>query len=210
MDKSYWNAFYAENKGINAPSLFARWVMEQIGKGRKLVDMGCGNGRDSVFFMQNGMEVYGVDASDVATEHIAQEYSGKIHVENEDFVTYLGEKKEEFDYLYSRFTIHAILEEEQKICIRNACRALKPGGKFFIEVRCTKDELFGKGTLVAKNTYFYNGHNRRFIEKEELLSDLRKENFVIEYAEEKTGFAPFGGTDPVVLRVTAVKERGGK
>ena len=144
--------------------------------------------------------------SDVATEHITRSYPGKIHVENKDFVNYLGEMKEEFDYLYSRFTIHAIREEEQKICIQNAYRAIKPGGEFFIEVRCTKDELFGKGTLVAKNTYFYNGHNRRFVEKEELLSDLREQNFIIEYAEEKTGFAPFEDTDPVVLRVIAAKK----
>lgn len=206
MDKTYWNTFYAENKVINAPSLFARWILERVEKGKKIVDMGCGNGRDSIFFMENGMKVYAVDASDVATEHITRSYPGKIHVENKDFVNYLGEMKEEFDYLYSRFTIHAIREEEQKICIQNAYRAIKPGGEFFIEVRCTKDELFGKGTLVAKNTYFYNGHNRRFVEKEELLSDLREQNFIIEYAEEKTGFAPFEDTDPVVLRVIAAKK----
>lgn len=206
MDKPYWNTFYAENKGIDEPSLFARWIMEQIEKGKKLVDMGCGNGRDSIYFMKNGMVVYAVDVSDVAVEHIAQGYSGKVIVENKDFVEYLGEKEEEFDYLYSRFTIHAISQEEQTVCIQNAYRAIKQGGKFFVEVRCTKDELFGKGTLVAKNTYFYNGHNRRFIEKEELLSDLRMQNFRIEYAEEKTGFAPFGETDPIVLRVIAVKE----
>lgn len=205
MDKSYWNTFYAENKGVNEPSLFAKWIMGQVEKGKKIVDMGCGNGRDSIFFMENGMDVYAVDASDVATEHIAQCYSGKIHVENKDFVNYLGEKEEEFDYLYSRFTIHAILEEEQKVCIQNAYKALNSGGKIFIEVRCTKDELFGKGTLVAKNTYFYNGHNRRFIEKEELERELENSGFMVEYAEERTGFAPFGDTDPIVLRIIAVK-----
>ena len=57
--------------------------------------------------------------------------------------------------------------------------------KFFIEVRCVKDELFGKGTLVAKNTYFYNGHNRRFIEKEELAQQLTETGFQVIYAEEK-------------------------
>lgn len=206
MDKSYWNTFYADNKAVDEPSLFAQWTMEQLERKKKIVDMGCGNGRDSIFFMKNDMEVYAVDASDVATAHLAHGYQGKIYVENKDFVEYLGEKEEEFDYLYSRFTIHAIKEEEQKRCIQNAYRAMKRKGKFLIEVRCTKDELFGKGMLVAKNTYFYNGHNRRFIEKEELLSDLRKENFMIEFAEEKTGFAPYENTDPVVLRVIAVKE----
>lgn len=65
--------------------------------------------------------------------------------------------------------------------------------------------MFGKGTLVAKNTYFYNGHNRRFIEKEELAQQLTETGFQVIYAEEKTGFAPFGDSDPVVLRMVAVK-----
>lgn len=72
MDKSYWDTFYAANKGVNEPSLFARWVLEQVETDKKIVDMGCGNGRDSIYFMENGMQVYAVDASDVATEHIAQ------------------------------------------------------------------------------------------------------------------------------------------
>ena len=45
MDKSYWDTFYAANKGVNEPSLFARWVLEQVETDKKIVDMGCGNGR---------------------------------------------------------------------------------------------------------------------------------------------------------------------
>lgn len=205
MDKMYWNAFYAANKGVYEPSLFAQWVINQMEKGKKVVDMGCGNGRDSVFFMENNMDVYAVDMSDAAIEHIKECYPSMIHAENKDFISFLEKTDLEFDYLYSRFTIHAILEEEQKICIQNAYKSLKIGGKLFIEVRCTKDELFAKGTFVAKNTYFYNGHNRRFIEKDELLSDLMNQGFMIEYAEENNGFAPFEGMDPIVLRVVAKK-----
>lgn len=205
MDKQYWNTFYAANKGVCEPSLFAQWVIGQMNSGKKVVDMGCGNGRDSIFFMKNDMDVYAVDTSDAATKHIEECYPNVIHVENQDFINFLEKTDSEFDYLYSRFTIHAILEEEQKVCIHNAYKSLKPGGKFFIEVRCTKDELFAKGTFVTKNTYFYNGHNRRFIEKDELLSDLMNQGFVIEYAEESNGFAPFEGMDPIVLRVVAIK-----
>lgn len=205
MDKSYWNTFYATNKAVNEPSLFAQWVMQQMETGKKVVDMGCGNGRDSIFFMEKGMDVYAVDASEVAIEHIAERYPDRIHVENKDFISYLGRNNEKFDYLYSRFTIHAISEDEQNMCIQNAYKALKPNGKIFIEVRCTKDELYGKGSLVAKNTFFYNGHNRRFIEKDELVSDLEEQGFAIGYAEEKKGFAPFGDMDPIVLRVIALK-----
>lgn len=205
MDRDYWNTYYATDQGVREPSLFAKWIVRQIEKGKSIVDLGCGNGRDSIFFMKNGMNVYAVDASDVATSYISKTYKNSIHVENSDFVNFLGKNEAQFDYIYSRFTIHAILEEEQNDCIRNAYHSLKEHGNFFIEVRCTKDELFGKGMLVGKNTYFYNGHNRRFVEKDELISELETCGFRIKYAEEKAGFAPFGEMDPVVLRVIAEK-----
>ena len=48
---SYWDSYY--NKKIKfKESSFARSVFKYIGKSKnkKLIDIGCGNGRDSIFF----------------------------------------------------------------------------------------------------------------------------------------------------------------
>lgn len=45
------------------PSSFAREVAAMLPPGARLLDLGCGEGRDSVFFATQGFEVVGVDAS---------------------------------------------------------------------------------------------------------------------------------------------------
>mgnify|MGYP005803577563 CR=1 len=46
---------------------------------------------------------------------------------------------------------------------------------------------------------------RRFIVLEERKAELQEYGFRIEYAQEQTGFAPYGNDDPPVIRIVACK-----
>ena len=46
---------------------------------------------------------------------------------------------------------------------------------------------------------------RRFIVLEERKAELQEYGFQIEYAQEQTGFAPYGNDDPPVIRIVACK-----
>ena len=37
------------------------------------------------------------------------------------------------------------------------------------------------------------------------MAELERNGFLVEYAEEQRGFAPYGNDDPPVIRVVAVK-----
>lgn len=205
-DNLYWNEFYRKGVAESKPTLFAQFVMRYLEQGKTIVDVGCGNGRDSIYFGEQGMNVYAVDMSETATQYIQSLGKQNINVRNQNFISMLGNAQEEYDYLYSRFTVHAISEEDQKSLLHNAYQSLKKSGYFFIEVRCKLDTLYGKGELVEKDTYFYNGHRRRFVDQQELEHALRSEGFVIQYSEQKEGFAPYKGENPIVLRIIARKE----
>ena len=84
-------------------------------------------------------------------------------------------------------------------------RQLRKKGLFFIEVRSIKDDLFGKGTKIAKNTYSYNDHFRRFIVKKELEEKLEKLEFEIIYEKEDKGLSKTTVSDPVLIRIIARK-----
>lgn len=204
-DDLYWNKFYMSGSGENKPSLFAEYVSGYLLEGGKIVDIGCGNGRDSIYFAEKGMDVYAVDISEAATGNLSERYGEKIHVLNENFVRMLGRYRDEFDFLYSRFTIHAITEEDQKRLLENAYRALKQEGYLFIEVRCKLDEIYGKGELIDKDTYFYNGHRRRSVDKAEIEKMLVENRFTIEYSKQDRNFAPYKGDNPIILRIIARK-----
>ena len=90
-----------------------------------------------------------------------------------DFVSHTLHQPESYDYAYSRFTIHAINQKQERMLLGSMARALKPGGKFFIEVRSVHDPLYGKGEALERNAFFYDNHYRRFLVLDELTEALR-------------------------------------
>lgn len=82
---------------------------------------------------------------------------------------------------------------------------MKNTGFFFIEARSVNDNIYGKGDKVGEDSFFYQGHFRRFLRKRSLEKKLMDAGFRIVYSAESKGFAPFAGEDPLVIRVIAEK-----
>ena len=205
-DVNYWNQYYLrKEKEIQEPSDFAKFVLPYMETHKKIMDIGCGNGRDSIYFSQNGLEVTGVDASEEAISHLNQYNMKNSMFVCDDFVTCKALYQVQYDYFYSRWTIHAVSEKQEWELLKNVSSAIKKKGLFFIEVRSIKDDLFGKGTKIAKNTYSYNDHFRRFIVKKELEEKLEKLEFEIIYEKEDKGLSKTTVSDPVLIRIIARK-----
>lgn len=205
-DTEYWNQYYMSKPDIEHPSLFALFVGEKIKKGKNLLELGCGNGRDSIYFLRKGIHVTAIDASDSVISELEMKYQNEdISFICDDFVCSTAIYMGQYDYCYSRFTIHAINERQEKEMLENVYGVLKSGGDFFIEVRSINDEIFGKGKKVGENAYIYQGHYRRFIKKEELENRLKEVGFDITYSEEKRGFAPYKESNPYIIRIVARK-----
>lgn len=206
-DTEYWNDYYKTNPNINYPSLFAQYITKFLVKSKNILELGCGNGRDSVYFLQLGLNVTAIDASDAVIEQLKQENKE----ENacficDDFVSSSTIYSGQYDYVYSRFTLHAINKEQEIEVLNNVHKVLKDGGDFFIEVRSVNDELYGRGREVAPDSYVYDGHFRRFIRIEELTKELEQIGFTVVSAEEQRGFAPYKDSDPPVIRIIAKRQ----
>lgn len=203
--KSYWDSYYRKDLVSTQPSPFAEFVFPHLEKGRQIIDLGCGNGRDSLFFARNGMKTTAVDLSSAAIEVVSK--NGEeltIFPVCDDFVKSKILFSVEYDYCYSRWTMHSIDEKQQTELLDNVYNALRPGGLFFIEARTTKDEICGLGEKVGHNAYVYNEHYRRFLDVAEFAGDLERAGFVVEHVEGQ-GFSKTEESDPVLLRVVARK-----
>ena len=203
-DTDYWNAYY--DKGIREiiqPSKFAVDIADRLVTGRSILDLGCGNGRDSIFFANKGLIVTAIDASDGIIGKLQDEYRDNENLRFlcDDFVCSSALFVGQYDYCYSRFTLHAINDAQQKELLKNVYNVLKSGGEFYIEVRSIHDPIYGMGEKVGENAYKYNGHYRRFLNIDNLVDECKEVGFNVVYAEESTGFAPFGDDDPPVIRV---------
>lgn len=205
-DIEYWNKFYESNPKIEHPSLFAESIIGGLDKNKNILELGCGNGRDSIFFASKGLNVTAIDASDKAIEKLQKKCNiGNICFICDDFVCSPTLFVGQYDYCYSRFSLHAINAEQESELIKNIYGALKEKGQFFIEVRSIHDDIYGMGKKIAEHTYIYEGHFRRFIVRKELEEKLIKVGFTIKYSNEKRGFAPFGESDPPIIRIVAEK-----
>lgn len=201
----YWNQYYQNKVCSTQPSPFAQYVSTLVESGKTLVDLGCGNGRDAIYFAGLGLNVVAMDLSDSAIHMLEEQQVPNARFLCGDFISHPAHQPGSYDYAYSRFTIHAINQKQESLLLQTMFQALRPGGKFFIEVRSVHDPLYGKGQPVERNAFFYDNHYRRFIVLSELTKSLEQCGFRVEYAKEQTGFAPYGNDDPPVIRVVAIK-----
>lgn len=48
-------------------------TVKKVPKRRTILDLGCGNGRDSIYFSRSGLNVTAIDASDSVIRQLKQE-----------------------------------------------------------------------------------------------------------------------------------------
>jgi len=210
-DEDYWNKYYANRVStsglIEEPSLFSNDMLQRyMERGKNLIELGCGNGRDCLYFAKNGLNVTGIDASQVAIDELRQNHS----MDNcvficDDFVSAESIYQIQYDYCYSRFTLHAINEQQETQILKKTFDMLKENGYLFIEARSIKDKKYGVGQAVERNAFICDGHYRRFIDLTELLAKLKDIGFTITESAESDQFAPLRGDYAVCIRVVAQK-----
>ena len=204
-DKKYWSDFYSNNTSLaKNPSPFAEYLLSNsiIKKGDCLIELGCGNGRDSMFFAKNNISVTAIDQCKNTTSILNK--LENIESYSHDF-TNLPVFEKKLDVVYSRFTLHAINEKGEANTLKWAFENLVKGGLLCVEVRTLKDPIFGKGIDKGNNIWFYNNHHRRFVNSQKLKDNLVEMGFKIEFFKEKNGFAKYKDNDPVLLRAIVRK-----
>lgn len=205
-DREYWNSYYKDIEGKKVePSNFAVEVEKQIDRNAHILELGCGNGRDSLYFLSRGHNVIAIDGSNTAIEML-----NNMTLENrealficDNFVKCKALYQMKYDCIYSRFTLHAITEEQEDELLMNVKDALNKGGIFCIEARTIHDEIYGMGQEVAHNAFIYNDHFRRFIDVDEFKEKLIEKGFYIISIEEAKGFSKTKDSDPVLMRCIA-------
>ena len=205
-DRGYWNSYYKKIRNeMLDPSGFAIKINSKLKKNSNILELGCGNGRDSLYFLNQGHKVTAIDGSDTAIDILNDmtENNENAMFVCDDFVKCHTIYQIQYDCIYSRFTLHAINEEQENELLRNVRDALSHGGIFCIEARTIHDEIFGKGEDVGNNAYIYNGHYRRFTDVDLFRNKLTNIGFKVDYLEERAGFSKTKDSDPVLMRCIA-------
>ena len=206
-DKQYWQKFYAAQRTPSEPSLFAQFVWENFlakNAAPTLLELGCGNGRDAVFFKRQKIAVTAIDQANDEIDFLAGSHAD-IRFLAGDFTKLPDFNFAPFDCIYSRFTWHSIDTTGEARLLNDCPKLLKSGGILAIEARGFQNSLFQKGEKVGENAYIFGGHYRRFVDFDALCEKL-SQNFNLEFAQESAGFAPFENENDIFWRIVARKK----
>ncbi|EAJ5709781.1 class I SAM-dependent methyltransferase [Campylobacter lari] len=139
-DEKYWTDFYQSHRDPFAASLFAKFCYKHyIKKYDLLLELGCGNGRDSIFFSKNSIRVDAIDLCKKEIYYLNQKHKGDnvrficMDFSEIDFV-------DKYDIVYSRFTLHSISEEQENRLFPAVYKALKKYKDYNITLKDTKAE----------------------------------------------------------------------
>jgi len=167
---------------INAHELFGEidiYLFDQILKNRFgnemcILDAGCGGGRNLIYFLRNGCQVFGIDRNREAigqVRFLAKMLSPNLPPEN--FQTAAVEEMSfpnaRFDAVISSAVLHfAASEPHFNKMLGEMWRVLKPGGLFFARL-ASSIGIEDRINPISDGRYLLPDGSERFLVNEEML-----------------------------------------
>jgi len=224
----FWQEFYTKTRAqefLEKPSSFCLFLIENnfinvdkeqnsANKRKCLLDIGCGNGRDTFYFAHHlSLNVTGVDSCSKVID-LNKAKANANATNNVDFIQMNVNQVEslarfgQHDFIYARFFLHSITQEDQSVFMRFLGEQLKVNAFVFLEFRTDKDPMKAKSILLSTNegiSQDAEGHYRRYINFGEFCGELKRLKFEIVFAEEKDGLSIRGEDNPFLARIVAMK-----
>ncbi|MEX2739153.1 MAG: class I SAM-dependent methyltransferase [Candidatus Wukongarchaeota archaeon] len=159
-----------------------------------LLDIGCGYGRDTFYFLNNlKCKILAIDISekalDIASNAIPQSQKEDVKFQHCNFTEL---KKGKYDIVFISNLYQLLKKNERKELRKAVMRTLKPNGLLFLSTLSVKDpEHYGKGTPIPEEpNSFQDRVYLHFCTKEELIEDFAflkiKKLYEHEYYEPRT------------------------
>ena len=208
-EEVYWANFYARHELADG-STFADFVLSRDNLPTAVLDIGCGDGRDTFAFARAGRRTRGMDRSHIGIQHASAKADTSGLADRLSFTAgdvgdaatvreIIKQTREAVDgaplLFYMRFFLNSIPDETQEILMTTLSEAAYDGDVVAAEFRTDKDEA---------NHKVYGDHYRRYQDGYAFgRALLERYGFDVEYEEEGTGLAPYKDEDPVLYRVIA-------
>jgi len=182
-----WNRILTSAKPMfnTAPNAFLVAMTKGLMPGRAL-DVGMGQGRNTIYLAQQGWNSVGFDPADRAVA-AAQEQAGKLGVK----ITTHVARAEDFDWGDSQWDLIVLSYVGGREYVKQVLRALRPGGMMILEGfhrDATKERPIGGAVVFDTNELL------------QLFADFR----VVRY-EDTVAVGDFGLAETRVVRLAAVK-----
>ena len=201
-----------DDKPQNDTLDFIKYVKREKGvtlDNLRVLDLGCGTGRNSNYLALEGSIVTGMEISGTALLLAARRAKelGLIGAGVESKIDYVKSsmgalfefENNEFDLVIDVTSSNSLNEAEREIYIKETHRVMKSGGNFFVKTLCKDGDHNAKNLIKLSpgpehDTYKMPeiGLTERVWSKEDFVAYYSK-YFVIEKLEKKTNYSRFNG-----------------
>jgi SAM-dependent methyltransferase len=160
------------------------YLLDQLLKGRftkdlKILDAGCGEGRNMVYFLREGYRIFGVDKEPVAIQ-MARIQAQTVHQGydknrfQEALVEDMPFHKEAFDAIISSAVLHFSENTTHFYQMMDEMmRVLKTGGFFFLRMTTGFGGILTESTQIADGVYLLPDGSERFLLTKEILDEIQ-------------------------------------
>lgn len=176
--KYYFDKEYKKTKkslwGMKPLSIIVE-LEKKLKRNSKILDLGCGEGRDAIYLAKKGHRVTAMDISETAIERlnkISKDKKLKIKAEVGDLETY--KIKEDYDVVIALASMHFLSKKKIYSLIKEIKKRTKEGGFNLIIVFRKGDSSEGQ----FKMYYFDNGELSKLYSDWEIISyrEFRKKD----------------------------------
>lgn len=150
--------YYDSTLNVDLSGILKRFI-SHVSEGGKILDAGCGSGRDSLWFIREGYEVVSFDCSRELSRMASNLLGKKVLVQSFLDVEY----DSEFDGIWACSSLLHVKKDNLNEALSRLARALKPGGYFYLSFK------YGQGERVKSD-------GRYFVDMDEsCLNEVLKE-----------------------------------
>lgn len=176
--RQHWEQTFANKPDMFGPgpsdaAKAAAEVFAQEGV-RALLELGGGQGRDTIFFAGEGFDVSVLDYSEEAVQSISDRADSlglapRVAALPHDVRVPLPFADGQFDACFSHMLMcMALTTSELELVSSEVRRVLRPGGLYVYTVRNTDDAHYGTGTHRGEDMYEVGGFVVHFFRKEKV------------------------------------------
>lgn len=179
---TYWDKTHQEKylhaDWITKPTIFATQAIKYFPPRGKILDLGAGQGQDSLYFAQQGYEVLAMDFSafalDQAKKRLAEDIKPHIDFQVVDLSQSLPYRSGSFDVVYSHLTLHYFTTHRTQDLFDEIYSILKPGGIFATLTNTIADpEIIGLQS-IEDGLYQIGDIQKRYFSPQSLAPFVKK------------------------------------
>lgn len=188
----YWNQLYSKDDffgtGPTKLAIFAQSLIHEK-QNHSILELGCGQGRDSLFFSQIGHNVEAIDVSSNAIEFVNKTKNllgiNNLNASVSDISQPFKFDPDSFDLVYSNLALQFFDMDQMKLIFQNISNVLKPKSKFLFSTKKEGDKYHNFGKKINDNIFENEGIIRYFFSSDQLKQLLSPYFNILEFESDK-------------------------